>query len=552
MKIGTFLAYIHENEIECSLLLGDVNQIHSFVFETSKLPEIRGASQILDTLITKGFKELFDSYFTDVSSMEKIDENTANAGYIIYNNAGNCMALIPTGEIEKFVNALSEKFHQETGIVTITTVHSPLLDLTSQKVHSVAGGEISKWILDSNKDQLKGFMILLKFLHYRLKIEKEKKSHFPFLESNPIARRCDSCRKRPAVHKSTIDNETSYICDICNKKRIKGKKSVMIEKLAEKDSFYNKYIGKSPPDLDNLAGASSYLGILYADGNDMSNLLYNTKDLNEFKDKSEKIEEAIFESLDHLLREFEKCNQLPFEILNMAGDDILLILRAENILEFSLKLLSNFERTCSQKLDENITMSAGITIFKARYPIQYAFEITKSLLKESKRFAKQYSKAQSAISYLYMKTPIATFSSHEILDSYYRISDKICLTMRPYTRDQFELLLEMADEIKKKQILTNTQMNLISRTFEGKSIYSTVNFIKYQIARMDNSNRELLTTMIGELKDKFNLEDLDGTTGLPLWRKRIINGKCVNSTPLLDILEIIEITGGDSFEQSVD
>ena len=548
MNLNNYLDYIQGKESEYSLLLGDTDRIHAYVFETSKLPEIRGASQLLRTLITDEFDRIFAEHVSDASLADRI-ENEANSGYRIYNNAGSCMAIVPTDKVEEFVNEITKKFVRETGAATITFVHAPLSNIASGKGRPSPGGEISEWILESNKEEVEGYMKLLRFLQYRLRMEKKRKSYFPFIESNPIVRRCDHCRKRPAVHKWEYANEIDTICSICSKKRSKGGKSGILIELANRDKFYTSYIEKSPPDLDTLAGTSGYISILKADGNEMGNILHSAGDLSDFGSRSQRIEKSIYESLDPLLKKFKDHETLPVEILNMAGDDIIVILQAQYVLEFSLDLLENFETICSKKLNEGVTMSLGAAIFKAKYPVRYAFEIAESLLKNAKQFSKQNeNKPQSSLSYLYMKNPIATFSSKEILDSYYKISDEFHLTMRPYTCDEFRLLLRVANKIREDSILTSSQINAISRSFEEKSLYSTMNFIKYQIARMNSSKRKLLHKIIRELEEKFILEDLDGTDGLPLWGRRRIDGKPVNATPLLDIFEILEISGGGSSE----
>lgn len=549
MNLNDFLDHIQGKESEYSLLLGDTDRIHAYVFETSKLPEIRGASQLLRTLITDKYDTIFDEYFTDVNSIDKID-NDANVGYKIYNDAGSCMAIAPTNKVEEFMNAITEKFHRETGAVTITFVHSPLSHLTNGKGSPEPKGEISKWILESNKDNLEDYMKLLRFLQYKLRTEKKRKSYFPFIESNPIVKRCDHCGKRPAAHIWEYENEPEHICTICSRKRFEGKKLLILEKLAKKDTFWENYKGEIPCDLDNLAGNTGNIGIIYADGNEMGNFLFGAETLAQFKSRSKRIEDSIFDSLNPLLKKLAQSDSLPFELLNMAGDDIIMILQAEYILKFSFDFLSAFEKICSKNLNDDVTMSLGATIFKARYPIQYAFEITKSLLESAKQFSKQNTnEPKSAISYLYMKTPIAASSCKEIMHSYYMISDKTYLTMRPYTHDEFELLLSAARDIKNGQILTNSQIMAISRSFEEKSLYSTMNFTKYQIARIkDAEKRKSLRGIIDKLKNKFNLEDIDGTDELPLWGKRTINGKEVMTTPFLDIFEIIEISGSGLLE----
>jgi len=282
LNLNGYLNYIQGKESEYSLLLGDTDRIHSYVFETSKLPEIRGASQLLRTLITDEFKSIFHEYFGDANSKDRITQEMT-PGYLIYNDAGSCMAIAPTGRVEEFVNAIMEKFVSETGAATITFVHAPLSNLAHRKDLSALGGEISGWILESNKDELEGQMKLLRFLQYKLGMEKKKKSHYPFIESNPIVRRCDHCGKCPAIHKWEYEDETEYICSICSKKRSKGEKSSILEEFEKKDDFWRNHKEKIPRDLDNLAGVSGNIGIIYADGNEMGKMLFEAQDLTQFQ-----------------------------------------------------------------------------------------------------------------------------------------------------------------------------------------------------------------------------------------------------------------------------
>ena len=551
MNLCDFLEYVEKKPSDYSLLVGDTNQIHAYIFETSKLPEIRGASNLLIKLITEDFDRIFDEHFVDASSRDEIEDDTI-VGYKIYNHAGSCMAIASTSGVEGFINDVTERFHRETGAVTITFVYAPLTYLNKETYFQTPQGEISKWMVNSNRQHLEGNIRLLGFLRYKLEVEKRKKSYYPFVESNSIVRRCDHCGKRPAIHKWEYGSETEYICSTCTKKRSHGEKSSIMDGMAKKDNFWHSCKGKIPRDLDTLAGSSNNIGIIYADGNEMGRMLFEARDLTQFKSRSKEIEDSIHDSLCPLLKERIHGNTLPFEILNMAGDDIIMIIQAEYIMEFSLNLLTRFEEMCSEYLHENITMSLGATIFKAKYPVQYAFEITNSLLKSAKRYSKQnIDKPRSTLSYLYMKAPIAALSCEEIMHSFYDVSDKALLTMRPYTCDEFKVLLEAAKDIERNNVLTNSQIGAISRAFYENSLYSATNFTKYQITRMDKAKKKLLLSLIRDLKQKFDLEDVDGSDELPLWGRRTLEGKEVIATPFLDIFEILEISGGGLFEKSL-
>jgi CRISPR/Cas system-associated protein Cas10 (large subunit of type III CRISPR-Cas system) len=534
VNLDEFLDCIEKEESEYSLLLGDVDRIHEYIFETSNLAEVRGGSRLITSLITNEFESIFGNYFNDMTTDEKEFRKNGNNGFRIYNNAGSCMAIVPTHKIDEFITAINDKFCQETDVVTITFVHMPMINLNGD-LPSPAG-EISKWIVDSNRD-FRGHQGLIRFLKSRETIEKKKKSFFPFIESNPIVRRCGSCGKRPAIAKS--QHTPSFLCSVCYKKDQKRDRSLPIEELAEECSALKDI--DLPKDLDELAGTSSYIALLYADGNEMGRTLFSSENLIKFKNISQNIEKILRESTIHSLGPILKDDheKLPLEILNMAGDDILLIIQGRYVLDFSLSLLEAFERMCEERLDISATMSLGLTLFRPTYPIQYIFHTTNSLLRQAKRSAKE--RGESALSYLRLKAPISVYSSEEVLNRYY-VSRDTWLTMRPYTLKEFGKLRKTAEEIRRDRLLPPSQREAILLSFGRTSLKATMNFIKYQIGKMKNGKS--LLEKIENLRDTFELRDLDGKEELPIWGKRRIDGQEVSATPFLDILELLDMEGG--------
>jgi CRISPR/Cas system-associated protein Cas10 (large subunit of type III CRISPR-Cas system) len=542
LKVDEFLTHIENEEQEYSFLLGEIYRIHEYIFETSNLAEIRGGSQLITLLITEKFEEIFGRLFEDVTNKDEFKKNKNN-GFRIYNNAGNFLVIIPKRKKDELMAAINEQFYQETDIVTITYANGPILNFNENS--PVPKDNLSKWIQDSSKE-FQGNLKLIKLLKRKIPIEDRKKSFYPFIESNSIVKRCKSCGKRPAVTKS---EHTPYnLCSVCYKKDKNRKKSFSIEKLAKKCNTLKKYVLPEneyglPEDLDQLAGTSNYIALLYADGNEMGQAVFNSGDLVKFKELSQYIEErlqdSIIESIEPILKNNHK--KLPFEILNMAGDDILMFIQGKYAFEFSSSLLNNFQNLFKEKFrNPTPTMSIGVTIFRKTYPIQYAFHITKSLLKNAKHFAKEQKESASALSYVYLKAPIAMYSSDVLLDYYYMSQHNVRLTMRPFTLTQFNKLREIAANIK--EILPSSQREAILRSFDEKSLKATMNFIKYQIGRMKNGKDFLKE--IKELKKIFKLKDMDGSDELPIWGKREIRGQEVRATPFLDLLELLEIEGG--------
>jgi hypothetical protein len=183
-----------------------------------------------------------------------------------------------------------------------------------------------------------------------------------------------------------------------------------------------------------------------------------------------------------------------------------------------------------------------MVICKSTYPIYFAEKIADSLLKDAKRRSKEerekYKKSkgkngevESTLSYLYLTSSIATESGGEILETVYE-NEKRILTLRPYTLSELEFLLSKSKELK--EIFPTTQRNsLMMALSQGK--FQSINFLFYQIARMEKKEREHANKVLREINEKFN----GNQKAKGGWTK--VEGK--DATPLADLLEIIKIKG---------
>ena len=559
-KISELYNFVFENERGLALILGDVDAVKSYVFETSKLPEIRGGSEILNELNYKGINEIFS---------EELSEEC-----LIYKGGGSFLAIVPESLAEDIIKKIKRRYLNETKIVTITCVKSEplgyyefergLKPYTDEDVKRLRGEGIGNWLLEShfgkNRDnwhEKKNFAELISNLSAELREVKASKECIPFFEALPIGRRCQSCGKRMASEEDKTREEV--LCEVCYIKRSRGPREKLrfleeFDKWIREDGLeIENILNKFPEDLKELTKESEgYMAFIYADGNDIGSLLEKASSPTHYRHIAEELHKGTKDSIfgavfDVFGKErLEKFEKLPFEIINIGGDDITLIIAAPFAFKFSKLFLECFEdnmKKLNKELNEKITISLGMVICKKDYPVYFAEKIAESLLKDAKRRAKEGN--GSCISYLYLTTSIATENGVEIIKEVYENEDKkIRLTMRPYTLSEFISILQIAKEIKR--IFPLSQLNAISMALSmGKA--QSENFLFYQVGRMGEDKMRKALKILESLSAQFGEKTKNYRhVSHKIWF-RDSEGKY--ATPLLDIIEIIKITGDEVDEQ---
>jgi CRISPR/Cas system-associated protein Cas10 (large subunit of type III CRISPR-Cas system) len=415
----TFQLYntVFNEEKGLVLILGDVDKVKSYVYETPKLPEIRGGSELLNKVNYEGLEKIFGEMLSKEC--------------LIYYGGGSFLALSPKSLADNIIDRIENLYLSETMLATTTCVKSEplgpyefsrgLTPYVDEDLMKLNGEGVGEWLLkshfgeDKNKwPEKKGFSEIVSLLAAELRIKKMEREFAPFFEALPIGMRCSSCGKRMVTE---IIDEENRLCNVCAKKRNTGVEerlwfrkrfSEWLEK--EKGVSIKDIYERFPQNLDDLAERyEGYMAFIYADGNDVGSLLSRAKSLAYYRHLSEALKEGTENSLFAALYETigeEKLRNLkpiPFEIINIGGDDISLILAAPYAFDFAEKFMEYFERNL-KKWD--VTVSLGMVICKAEYPIYFAEKLAVGLLSDAKRKAKESKKPQekgrSAFSFIYL------------------------------------------------------------------------------------------------------------------------------------------------------
>jgi hypothetical protein len=551
-----------------SLIAFDTNHIKRYVFATNKLKEIRGASSLLDYLNRSVMCELADKHHATR----------------IYANGGSGLFRIATERAEAFGQAVQREYSDRTGgSASITYVHVPLPEGST-------GGE--------DED----VTATLKLLQWRLQEKGLQPPDFIALPSHPFMRICDACGseyaspeekewQKDAIRDSDEQDELSneLYCESCQKKRLRdltvknfisrpGKRreideplwSNLIERLQK--SGYDLLPGVDRPsdfnDFTNFKGEKDYLGLIYADANNMGKALQDCITLPQRKEFADRIDNAIYDAVcaaivrhlrieDHLKPGARIDHPiLPFDILLLGGDDVVMVVPASVALDVALTIAREFRHLTNGKH----TLSAGVVLA----PVKYPFGLLRSTAESTLKFAKKKSAEARArangepIDDTHINFMVVTGGSDRDFKSvydavYHKKYDKpdpqqeFYATLRPYAPNDLDLLLK-AIRGGHKQHLGRTklhqmreavlEMNLTTAVIEGMAL----------LTNWREKQRNYVVQEVYEFGKRYQLKRCnprDPASGFPQvtfpWFKDGTNqGRTVYRTSLLDFVELYD------------
>ncbi|MBA2394155.1 MAG: hypothetical protein H0V70_15615, partial [Ktedonobacteraceae bacterium] len=449
-----------------SLIAFDTDHIKRYVFGTEKLKEIRGASSLLDSLNRIVMTKLANEYDAQP----------------VYANGGSGQFIVATERADLFGKEVQQKYLAVTGGgASITFVSIPL----------------PEHIVDISDDDI---MDTFELLQWHLQEEKLHSPEIFALASHPFLRLCDSCgteyadaqKESKDVIRDADDLDEQY-CSICQLKRVRDKKikrlierSIQVTKAGKKtrdDEYLWDQIISSldamgydlPEDIDrpndfnafsNFKGAKNYLGLIYADANNMGRAIEHHRSLAARKEFAETIDKAIYTSVctaifrhlkinDHLKPVDQRSDDLlhpifPFDILLMGGDDICMVVPASAAMDVALTIAETFRR----ETHEEHTLSVGVVLAPVTYPFGFLREMAESNLKFAKKAGAdvnaQARKSSTTIDDTRINFMIVTGSSSSnfssIYNTIYRRQDEALhqefhATLRPYAPESLHILL---------------------------------------------------------------------------------------------------------------
>jgi hypothetical protein len=368
-----------------------VQGIQGFIFQTSKLAEIVGASELVEKICTK--------LFYDTANIDKDDKN------IIISAAGNIKFIFDDKQkCEDFVSVFPKVVMASAPGITV-----------SQAVVCIENTDFPT-AMDSLERKLK---------NQRNKILAPTEIGFMGLER---ARRTGGVAYGD---RKTRKGNVEVICEATAKKRAVVKSSKEETNTQTKETLFKKISGLTVNncqicfDIEDMTkgNVNSWIAVIHADGNGLGNILQNMG--NKLKDKDSAESKEAFRSFSKALENatqkaaqlaFEKIvdseltaeNRFPIRPVLCGGDDLTVIIRADLALNYTNEFLKAFEtETASEfkileKFDivdykAGITACAGIAYVKESYPLHYALHLAESLCGDAKKMVKENDLRQNGI-----------------------------------------------------------------------------------------------------------------------------------------------------------
>ena len=523
-------------------LMGDADAIKEYVFETSSLPQIRGGSQLLIECENEVRKCVL-----------------SQGGEEIFCRGGSFLFEVPEEKKDELQRQIEGIYLGKTLAATVTVISEDKLpQVLSQPLPT--DGWAARLLSAAPPTNADGLATRLDLLSWRLRRAKGQKAVHPFFEAFPFCQRCQACGKRPAVkcvprrerRGEEEEPELHALCPVCLRRHSKGTESGREEVRGSFNLEFHQFLhssglslqAKQPRDLDEMAEGMGrkYLAFLYADGNSIGDLigkLGSKEELTKFSSTlAHSVRDALFRALvENCGSRLKDKGVWPFEIINIGGDDVTLIIQAGYAWQVATALLSHFERLAVSLKTlpsgaSGATASCGIAIASPRYPVRCLEKLAGELLKQAKKLAKaDKASPTSAITFLWLPNPIVSEEAKPLMDVYH--PDNFTeLTARPYTLAQAEKLAQLAEQAASWP--RSLRHNWAEALQHG--VQAATNFIHYTMARREEAQRIKFVKWLGALNE---VTSGNGRASAAIWS--LDEEKKCYRTPLLDVLELAEL-----------
>lgn len=352
-----------------------VQGIQGFIFQTNKLQEIVGASELVEKICNA---EFLGEKIKNFDKKHLILSAAGNIKYI-FENEIDCQDLVMN-----FPKAVMEM--------------APGITISQAVVKYDDGG------LNNG----------LQVLEDRLRAQRNKVS-MPFemgFMGLERARRTGGIAFEP----NPLPKEDELIDEATIKKINASKESAIFEKIAEGHEINkDKDLWNNVDKLFNNEN-KAWIAVIHADGNGLGAIIQNMN-----KALQSKTDEKVKEGFRTFSKSLEKATKaaaqkafndvvknkkergLPYPIrpIILGGDDLTVIIRADLAFEFTVKFLESFEEETKKEFEflkkifqiegfeSGISACAGIAYIQKSYPFHYAVNLAEKLCSESKNYVKK-------------------------------------------------------------------------------------------------------------------------------------------------------------------
>ncbi len=489
-------------EVEFCIIGLAAQRIKQYVYETPGLPEIRGASQLLDKVVSK--------------MAQKVSQEVGRE-CVLQTAASTLNFLAP--EPGEWATRLKCAFYEKT-----------LVGFCVAAAHPVQLRDF----LSNYSQCMRDFLTAMDADRYRAEL--------PVWECLPFEARCMFCKRRAAVKLvQTPDGEHAPVCEACDQKRGKGdadeRRSLGIRPLqdggilprqnalSEFEKLFAPYfapdeqkrdlwsrafadgLNELVPQTDKREGKKQ-VAFIYGDGSNFGQITKNLDSLAmslQWTRRAELVNRAaialaLSRSMHEALQGGDKLQRMPYEVLVVGGDDFSLFTWSRLALRFCQQFLELTDLEYA-KGDTNkciveatpICYGVGCLITDEKAPAYRVVEFTESnLLKFAKRGVKAHQRGALAFLFTTNADQIPSDYADHLRHNYRKEARlgkgqngrvAVYLTMQPLTACELDAFLECTEQLKSD--LGGLQR--LAEPFVRQPIEAALLHFVYQRARAENT-----------------------------------------------------------------
>ncbi len=456
-----------------------IQGIQRYIFNTNKLTDIIGASEIVENICTKFFENNYPGFKED-------ELRQAAAGSISY-------IFKEKEDAKSFYSEFPSKVTEEAGNIAF-----------SQAIIEVEGELTADHLREIAK---------------KLRVQRNRPANNE--GCGTMTTKVNRRTGEPAFEKIRENDFIDYTSK-CKTLRSTAKR------LLEKIDIDKKWI--FPTEFSQITNAKSknYLAIIHADGNGLGKAIQKIikqskpeNAISDLKQFSKDIEGATiaafkwaFENVVVKMQDVEKNGQiLPIRPVILGGDDITLIIRADLAIDFTYEYLKAFEEKTKSFLKVNkidglngLTATAGIVFIKEKYPFHYGAHLAESICSIAKN---ESERAYSGLKFYRVQDSFVN-SYKSIIEKELTIDSNFNFNKKTYTLSEIEELKKQLKFLKGEDVPAGPLRKLLSIIYEDKTK------AQFHLDRTLSVNKAfkntILKTNINDNKHLYDLITLNSLT----------------------------------------
>lgn len=342
-----------------------IQGIQKFIFQTNKLKDIVGASELVENICTEEFRNLLGNRWDENANVI----GTAGNVKYVFDDRKSCADVVM-----KFPKLVMQK---APGI-TISQAVVEFDDTDDEPFSNTVNRLEDKLRAERNRPSLPLTTGLLGVM-------RSRQTGLPvtaFANDEPID--ASTKAKRDASQTLIELSKTSFGKE--------GNKELKADRIAF--------------DVSDMTGHNDWLAVIHADGNSLGQVVQAVgHDREKFREFSKKLDESTIRAANDAYNtingSIKDDKKIPVRPVVLGGDDMTVIIRGNLAVDYAKTYLEKFEEHTKESLGsiltsemvfadnaDHLSACAGIAFIKSSYPFYYGYQLAEQLCDEAKKVAK--------------------------------------------------------------------------------------------------------------------------------------------------------------------